>query len=99
MHATTSGGDFVKFFASRMQTSVYRVIDAPSWHVANAYATRILEGVGDLVCHQTGETAMATIELRWIGSDYSAGGTDMAMRLEVREYVKGAWTEWLENKP
>lgn len=84
---------------------VVLVISAPSWIDAKSYALRHFApcewknhedpasgamGVG-LIVKETGEDAVADIELRWIGSQY---GEKPDRRLEMRKKLKKGWGEW-----
>jgi len=70
------------------------LIEAEAYVDAKSYASRVL-GEEGLLCRPNNEDAGADVELRWVGSDMSAGGTPNGRRLEVRKRGKGgAWGKW-----
>lgn len=53
----------------------------------------------DVILNETGDDATATIRIRYVGSDYTHGGTPLGKRLEVSEFGKdGVWSPWRNAK-
>ena len=72
--------------------------DGVTWAEARAYAVRHFGPLADVIINETGEDAIADIQLRWVGGDYLGGGTPECKRMEQREYssIAGSWTAWSE---
>jgi hypothetical protein len=72
--------------------------DGVTWKEAHAYAVRHFGPLAEVIVHETGEDAIADIQIRWIGSDYSAGSSPECKRMQQREYhsIAGSWGAWEE---
>jgi hypothetical protein len=88
----------VRFFASvgtPAKSVRHLLIDAPTWHAANQYASREL-GTESLIVHQTGEDSGVDVELRFAGSDSGQhGGGKNGRRLQIRKPGE----EWKDDGP
>ena len=74
----------------------YVIVEAATAFDAKAYAQRLL-GTEGLIVHQTGDDAVASVELLWTGTD---AGEHPDRHLEIRrrsvKYAEavGPWTPW-----
>lgn len=76
------------------------VVSAPNWFDARRYASRHFSRAPEAV-EAVPTTEPPTVELRWVGSDYSGSRSGDRRHLEVRRLREGEWTEneWSEWEP
>lgn len=73
------------------------IIEAAMAYDAAQYAARML-GRDGLIFQQTGDDAVADVELRFVGDDYNSGGTPDARRMQIRKRAGKTWGKWEEMK-
>jgi hypothetical protein len=67
-----------------------------TWAEARAYAVRHFGPLADVIVAETGDDAVADIQLRWIGDDYLGGASPNCKRMQQRKYqpIAGSWDAW-----
>jgi hypothetical protein len=70
------------------------IIEATSYFDAKAYAQRML-GTDGLMFQQTGDDAVPSVELQWVGNDYAKNSARGPLRMLIRERLPDmSWGEW-----
>jgi hypothetical protein len=73
-------------------TSPIAVIEAPTWMDTKTYAQK---RYGDeVIANKAPVDADPSIELRWVGSDYTGKSSEERRHLQVREKTGDTWGEW-----